>query len=221
MDLLKKAVTVKGNAIYDIETLFSRLLVVGQQRSIDIADVFQFELNPVPPALIDEYGCLKKGDKAVLVKSLSVSVTTPCAPDVVPASFCTTSAGQSPGLQETWLQASALDWPTTLLSPRESFFSTDMTKMLPAQRTTSGREEEESRKSRSSARSSWRDHAQLQETAYTFFLPLYGQKGCTTMNDARAHFYRGHKKPPPVKKLPQTDANLQLHVLRAHIQMLL
>ena len=54
-----------------------------QQRSIDIADVFQFELSPVPPALIDEYGCLRKGDKAVLVKSLCVSVTTPSAPDVV------------------------------------------------------------------------------------------------------------------------------------------
>jgi len=62
-------------------------------------------------------------------------------------------------------------------------------------------------------------HAQLQETAYTFFLPLYGQRGCTTMNDARAHFYRGLKKPPPLKKLPPTDANLQLHVLRAHLQM--
>ena len=38
MELLKKAVTVKGKAIYDVEmTLFSRLLVVGQQRSIDIA----------------------------------------------------------------------------------------------------------------------------------------------------------------------------------------
>ncbi|KAK2159105.1 hypothetical protein NP493_1749g00012 [Ridgeia piscesae] len=42
-----------------------------------------FELSPVPPGLIDEYGCLRKGDKAVLVKSLSVSVTTPCAPNVV------------------------------------------------------------------------------------------------------------------------------------------
>ena len=131
MQLLKKALTVKGNTIYDIETLFSRLLVVGQQRSIDIADVFQFELSPVPPALIDEYGCLRKGDKAVLVKSLSVSVTTLCAPDVV-----LVDAGQ----------ASALDWPTTLLSPRESFCSTDMTKMLPAQRTMSGGEEEEPRK---------------------------------------------------------------------------
>ena len=78
-----KALTVKGKAIYDIEPLFSRLLVVRQQRSVDIADVFQFELSPVPPALIDEYGCLKKGDKAVLVKSLSVSVKTPYAPNVV------------------------------------------------------------------------------------------------------------------------------------------
>ena len=42
MELLKKAVTVKGKVIYDVKTLFSRLLVVGQQRSIDIADVFQF-----------------------------------------------------------------------------------------------------------------------------------------------------------------------------------
>ena len=64
-------------------------------------------------------------------------------------------------------------------------------------------------------------HAQLQETAYTFFLPLYGEKGCTTINDVRAHSYRCHKKPPPLKKLPPTDANLQLHVLRAHLQMIL
>jgi len=41
------------------------------------------------------------------------------------------------------------------------------------------------------------------------------------MNDARGHFYRGHKKPPPLKKRPPTDAHLQLHVLRAHLQMLL
>ena len=123
MELLKKALTVKGKAIYHVMTLFSRLLVVGQQRSIDIADVFQFELSPVPPSLIDEYGCSRKGDKTVLVKSFSVSVTTLCAPDVV-----LVDAGQ----------ASALDWPTTLLSPRESFCSTDMTKMLPAQRNMSG-----------------------------------------------------------------------------------
>ncbi|KAK2190381.1 hypothetical protein NP493_82g02018 [Ridgeia piscesae] len=41
------------------------------------------------------------------------------------------------------------------------------------------------------------------------------------MNDARAHSYRYHKKPTPLKTLPSIDANLQLQVLRAHLQMLL
>ena len=64
-------------------------------------------------------------------------------------------------------------------------------------------------------------HAQIKATADSFFLPFYGQKNCTTMNNARARFYLGRKKPPPLKKLPPTDANLQLHAFRAHLQMLL
>ena len=65
MESLKKAVTIKGKAVYDSETLFSRQLILGQQRHIHIADVLHFEMSPVPPALIDEYGCLRKGDKAI------------------------------------------------------------------------------------------------------------------------------------------------------------
>jgi len=34
MELLKKAVTVKENAIYDVVTLFSRLLVVGSSAAL-------------------------------------------------------------------------------------------------------------------------------------------------------------------------------------------
>ena len=64
-------------------------------------------------------------------------------------------------------------------------------------------------------------HAQLSEAADSFFLPLYGQKSCTAMSDARDRFFRGRKKPQPLKKLQPTDANLQLHVLRSHLQMLL
>ena len=41
MEVLKKATTVKGKAVYDIETLMSRLVVVGQQRNIDIVDILQ------------------------------------------------------------------------------------------------------------------------------------------------------------------------------------
>jgi hypothetical protein len=83
MQSLKKTVNINEKAVYDIETLFSCLLIVGQQRHIDIADVLHYEMSPVPPALIDEYGCLRKGDKAVLIKSLHVKVNTERAPDVV------------------------------------------------------------------------------------------------------------------------------------------
>ena len=79
MEALTK-VTMKGKALYDVKTLFSRLMVVGQQRSMEVGDVFQFELSPVPSAMIDEYGCLRKGDKAVFVKCLGVSVTSPPTP---------------------------------------------------------------------------------------------------------------------------------------------
>ena len=80
---------------------------------------------------------------AVLVKSLSVSVMHPCAPNVVLVDAGHLLYHVVWPVSGTWLQASALDWPTTLLSLRKSFCSTDMTKMLPAQRTMSGREEEE------------------------------------------------------------------------------
>ena len=39
MEVFKKAVTIKGKVNYDVETLFSR----WQQRSMEVADVFQFE----------------------------------------------------------------------------------------------------------------------------------------------------------------------------------
>ena len=64
-------------------------------------------------------------------------------------------------------------------------------------------------------------HAQLRETADSFFLRLYGQMCCTAMSDARDHFFRSRKKPQPLKKQQPTEANMQLHVLRAHLQMLL
>ena len=60
MEALKKAVIVKLKLINDVETLFSRLLVLGQQRSVDVAEIFQFKVSQVPTALIDEYGCLRK-----------------------------------------------------------------------------------------------------------------------------------------------------------------
>ncbi|CAL8361042.1 unnamed protein product [Merluccius merluccius] len=83
MEALKKAVIVKGKIIYDVEMLFSRLLVLGQQCSVDVGDIFQFELSPVPTALIDEYGCLRKGNKAVTQNVLGFPTIKPVVVVVV------------------------------------------------------------------------------------------------------------------------------------------
>ncbi|KAL8573957.1 hypothetical protein ACOMHN_029404 [Nucella lapillus] len=60
MQEMKKVVVVKDKAIFDIETLFVRLQIIGQQRGVKATDIFKYELSPVPPSLIDEFGCLRK-----------------------------------------------------------------------------------------------------------------------------------------------------------------
>ena len=62
---------------------------------------------------------------------------------------------------------------------------------------------------------------QLKATAGAFFMALYGQKKTDSLNTARYKMYMSRKKPLPLKKLQPTDSNLQLHVLRAHFQMML
>ena len=62
---------------------------------------------------------------------------------------------------------------------------------------------------------------QLKATAGALFLALYGQNKADSLNTARYKMYMSRKKPPPLKKLPPTDSNLQLHMLRAHLQMML
>ena len=49
---------------------FGVLYVVGQQRHIEVADILQFQLSQVSLVLAEEHGCLRKGNKAMLVKSL-------------------------------------------------------------------------------------------------------------------------------------------------------
>ena len=46
--------------VFDLETIFLLLLVVGQQRQLELENIFQYELCAVPSSLIDEYGCFEK-----------------------------------------------------------------------------------------------------------------------------------------------------------------
>ena len=101
---------MNGKAIFDIETLFCRLPVVGQQRGVEVTDIFLYELSPVPPSLIGEFGCLRKGDKTALAKRLGVPVNSAPAPGwSTPVSGCTMLSGLSLGQQTILPRASALD----------------------------------------------------------------------------------------------------------------
>ena len=68
--------------IFDLETIFLRLLTIGQQRQMELAPIFQHELCPVPSSLIDEYGCLRKGTKAPLAHTLCMKIRQALPPDV-------------------------------------------------------------------------------------------------------------------------------------------
>ena len=56
------------------------MLILSQSRDIQLSDVFKHELSPVPSALFDEYGDMRKGNKATLVHKLAVFTTTPLDP---------------------------------------------------------------------------------------------------------------------------------------------
>lgn len=83
MKFKTKGVKVNGKIICDLEALFARLLVVGSQRRMELSALFDYELSPVPASIIDEYGCLRKGNKSVIVQRLGVLVSNPHPPEVV------------------------------------------------------------------------------------------------------------------------------------------
>ena len=73
----------KNRPVVDLETIFLRLLMIGQQRKIELGPLFAYELCAVPPALIDGQGCLRKGNKSSLVKRLGVVDISPKPADTL------------------------------------------------------------------------------------------------------------------------------------------
>ncbi len=83
MEMMKKGIKVGSSTVYDMETIFLRLITLGQTRHMELAPIFEFELCAVPPSLIDEFGCLRKGTKSTLVHKLSISQSESSAAEVV------------------------------------------------------------------------------------------------------------------------------------------
>ena len=84
MSVLKKQ--VKGNKarpIIYLEHVFLRLLLIGQQRQMELGPLFAYELCAVPSSLIDENGCLRKANKSGLVKRYGVLEIFPTPADIV------------------------------------------------------------------------------------------------------------------------------------------
>ena len=51
METAKKGVTVGDGTVFDMDKLYGRMFVIGQQCHIDLRRVFAFELAPHPPAV--------------------------------------------------------------------------------------------------------------------------------------------------------------------------
>ena len=58
-------------AVYDHEHLYVRMLIVLQKRDLNLKDVFSHELCPVPSALFDDYGDMRKSSEAALVSKVA------------------------------------------------------------------------------------------------------------------------------------------------------
>ena len=72
-----------GETVFDTESIFLRILMVGQQRHLQLAPIFSYQLCAVPPTLADEFGCLRRGNKAALMNRLGIKLSWPRSPDIV------------------------------------------------------------------------------------------------------------------------------------------
>ena len=84
MSVLQKRMQSKNvRPALNLGSIYFRLLMIGQQRKIELDHLFVYELCAVPSSLIDENGCLRKGSKSDIVKRLGIPEALPTAPDAV------------------------------------------------------------------------------------------------------------------------------------------
>ena len=67
----------------DLENICVRLMMIGQRRQLELGPLLDYELSAVPSSLIDEQGCMRKGNRSALVKRLGVIDGTPATADIV------------------------------------------------------------------------------------------------------------------------------------------
>ena len=83
MEYLKRGVEVEEKTVLDAESIFLRIMMVGQQRQLQLGPIFSYQLCAVPLSLVDEFRCLWRGDTAALMNRLGINLSRPCSPDRV------------------------------------------------------------------------------------------------------------------------------------------
>ena len=58
MESIKCQIAIGDKTLYDMASLFCRVITVGQHRQVDLQTLFDYALCAVPAAIIDDYGCL-------------------------------------------------------------------------------------------------------------------------------------------------------------------
>ena len=77
MDQLKLNLKIGDKTAFDLETIFLLLPL------LQLAPIFQYELCTIPPSLIGQYGCLRKGNRYVLANRLVLKHVSAPAPYIV------------------------------------------------------------------------------------------------------------------------------------------
>ena len=80
---MKKAKVVGRKPVHALEATFSRFLRIGQHRNIDLHDVLGYEFCAIPSPLVDEFRCLRKGNKAALMQQLGKVLDKPSNSDIL------------------------------------------------------------------------------------------------------------------------------------------
>ena len=83
MEKLKHGIKIGDQVVFDLESIFLRLLLVGQQREMELLPIFGYELCAVPPSLVYEYGCLRKETRQYSLHRLGVKQCQLQRPGVV------------------------------------------------------------------------------------------------------------------------------------------
>ena len=83
MKFKTKEVKVIGKIISDLVALFARLLVEGGKERMELSTLFNYKLSPVPASIIDEYGCLRNGNKSMIINCLESLLPSLHPPDVL------------------------------------------------------------------------------------------------------------------------------------------